>query len=134
MASQSELSQKTGACRTTRSVKSSDRTRHRWSRSNTGVNNHARSSVNMKLCWKPCCCPTIRPRGMIGSISSRCSSYCAMTATAVAMMPYADMPVSGNNTMDIRKMPSSRCTSTLVRLINSIGRTRRWSWVVSHKR
>ena len=118
----------------TRTVKSSDRTRRRWSRFTTGANNHARSSANMKLCWKPCCCPTIRPRGTICSISSRCLSYCAITATAVAMMPYAVMPVTGNNTMVIRKMPSFRCTSNLVRLINSIGRTRRWSWVGSHKR
>ena len=57
---------------------------------------------------------------MIGSTSSRCSSYCALTATAVAMMPYAGMPVSGNNSMVIRKMPSYRCTSNPVKLTNSI--------------
>ena len=103
MASQSEPSQKLGACLAIRSVQSTDRTRHRWSRSTTGVNNPARSPANMKLCWKPCCCPTIRPRGTIGSTSSRCSSCCAMTATAVAMMPYASMPITGNNTMVIHR-------------------------------
>ena len=71
--------------------------------STTGVNNPAQSPANMKLCWKPRCCQTIRPRSTIGSTSSRCSSYCVMTATAVAMMPYAGMTVTGNNTMVIHR-------------------------------
>ena len=51
MASQSEPSQKTGVCRTIRSVKSSDRTRRRWSRSTTGTNSYhvANSSLGVRI-------------------------------------------------------------------------------------